>query len=128
MTGFLSLTTLTLDLLSRPTRCVLGARRELLVRASVARHVREPFALEVLAVLAAWEGFRDVAAAELAKGFRACGSELRGVLPDNAHGRSQKSFGPVRILVHRLQQLEDGLNVWLQQVGYNMVSVDVTTG
>ena len=93
---------MTLDLLSRPTRCVLGAGRELLVRASVARHVREPFVLEVLAVFAAWEGFRDIAAAELAKFSITCDSDLRVVVPDNTHRRSQKSFGSIRILVHRL--------------------------
>ncbi len=85
MTGFLGLTTLTLDLLSRPTRCVLGAGRELLVCASVARHIREPFALEVLAVLAAWEGFRDIAAVELAKGSTTCASKWWVVVPNDAH-------------------------------------------
>ena len=56
------LTSLPLDLLARPSRCLLCAMREVFVGAGVTCHGREPIGAEVMAEFAAREGLGDVSA------------------------------------------------------------------
>ena len=105
------LTSLAFDLLPCPTSSFLRSRREVFVGSRLAAYRRQPVCAEVVAEFAIRERLRDVAAVVVSVGTRKEAGD--SVLPYNAHRGTQQSFGAVLILVHCLQELENGFDIGL---------------
>ncbi len=96
-----SLTSLLLDLVARPSSSVLGPLRKVLVRASLASHGCEPLVLKVVADLTTLERLGDITWAQVSIAvYTRC---LVPDLPDDTHAGPQQSLGPVGILVDAVE-------------------------